>query len=141
MRVLIDANILLDLILAREPFANEARAIWIACEQGRCVGFVAAISVTTIWYVGRRQVGFAIARQRVAELLSILRVAPVDALVLQQALASALTDFEDAVQLASALRLGLDAIVTRNSKDFVGATLPILTPAEFLARLAPPKTA
>lgn len=137
MRVLLDTNVLLDLVLAREPYAADARLIWIACEQGRCAGFVAAIGVTTIWYVGRRQVGASIARQRVAELLATLHIAPVDGSVLVAAQASALTDFEDAVQLTAALAVGLDAIVTRNGSDFASSPVPVLTPADFLARLMP----
>lgn len=50
MRVLLDTNVLLDFLLAREPFASDARGIWLACEQGRCTGYLAAISVTNIWY-------------------------------------------------------------------------------------------
>jgi predicted nucleic acid-binding protein len=50
MRILLDTNVLLDFLLAREPFATEAREIWLACEQGRCTGYLAAISVTNIWY-------------------------------------------------------------------------------------------
>ena len=42
----------MDLVRAREPYAADARLIWIACEQGHCAGFVAAIGVTSIWYKG-----------------------------------------------------------------------------------------
>jgi predicted nucleic acid-binding protein len=135
MRILIDTNVLLDLVFAREPFAADARALWIACEQGQCVGYVAAISVTTIWYIGRRQVGVNIARQRVGEILATLQVAAVDATVLYQAQASAMADFEDAVQASSAHAAGLDAIVTRNGKDFVGSPIRVMTPTEVLAHL------
>jgi predicted nucleic acid-binding protein len=69
MRILLDTNVLLDFLLAREPFAIEAREIWLACEEGRCTGFLAAISVTNIWYIGRRIVGTDVAREHVANLL------------------------------------------------------------------------
>lgn len=49
----------------------------------------------------------------------------------------AITDYEDAVQHASATASGLDAIVTRNIADYRRATLPVFTPADFLAQLAP----
>jgi len=57
----------------------------------------------------------------------------VDAEVIDDALSSESSDFEDAVAHACAVRAGLDAIVTRNSKDFVSASLPVLSPQEFLA--------
>jgi predicted nucleic acid-binding protein len=44
IRVLLDTDVVLDFLLAREPFAQEARAIWIACEQQRCAGYVSAIT-------------------------------------------------------------------------------------------------
>ncbi|WP_129629877.1 type II toxin-antitoxin system VapC family toxin [Candidatus Oscillochloris fontis] len=132
IRVLIDTNVLLDLLLAREPFATDARAIWIACEEGRCIGFVAAISVTTIWYIGRKQIGLSAARQHIAHILTTLRVAPVDASVLNVAQASSIVDFEDAVQASSAAALGIEMIVTRNGGDFAGTSLKVLTPAQFL---------
>jgi predicted nucleic acid-binding protein len=74
MRVLLDINVLLDFLLAREPFATEAREIWLACEQERCTGYLAAISVTNIWYIGRRLVGTDAARQHVADLLRVMLV-------------------------------------------------------------------
>ncbi|NNJ08752.1 PIN domain-containing protein [Chloroflexales bacterium ZM16-3] len=137
MRALIDTNVLLDFLLAREPFAMDARAIWIACEQQRCVGFVAAISVTTIWYVGRRQIGTEGARQYVGYMLGVLKICPVDAEILAAAQRSPITDFEDAVQVAAAVASGVDVIVTRNGSDFAGSPVAVLTPAEFLAQLTP----
>lgn len=136
MRVLLDTNVLLDFLLAREPFSAEAREVWLACEQSRCAGYLAAISVTNIWYIGRRIVGTDIARRHVADLLQVIQVCAVDFNVLATARDSGIADFEDAVQVAAAVASGLDAIVTRNGGDFAGAALPVLTPAEFLTQLA-----
>jgi predicted nucleic acid-binding protein len=138
IRILFDTNVILDRLLAREPFATEARDLWRACEDGRCVGYVAAIGLTTAWYIGRKQVGAAPARQQLIDLLTILRVAPVDGPVLETALAGPIADFEDGVQLAAAVATGLDVIVTRNGDDFFGSTIPILTPADALKKVNAP---
>ncbi len=135
MRILLDTNVLLDFLLAREPFATEAREIWLACEHGCCTGYLAAISVTNIWYIGRRIVGTDAAHQHIADLLQVIQVCPVDFNVLAAACDSGIADFEDAVQVAAAMASSLDAIVTRNGNDFAGAALPVLTPAEFLTQL------
>ena len=45
-------------------------------------------------------------------------------------------DFEDNLQIACAVEAKLDAIVTRNAKDFVASPVLVLTPAELLAQLA-----
>jgi len=136
MRVLLDTNILLDFLLAREPFASDAREIWVACEQGRCTGYLAAISVTNIWYIGRKSIGMDAARQYIADLLRVIQVCPVDFNVLIAARDSGIRDYEDAVQAAAAVAAGLDAIVTRNGRDFASSPLPILTPAECLAQVS-----
>lgn len=138
MRVLLDTNIVLDVLLARAPFDAAARDIWHACEHGRCTGFLASVSVTNIWYIGRRSVGAASARQHLADVLQVLHVCSVDFDVLAAAFADGRADFEDAVQIAAAVASGLEGIVTRNAHDFVGSPLPVLTPEAFLAQLAAP---
>ncbi len=66
-----------------------------------------------------------------------MEVCLVDRLRLERAIASNLRDFEDALQLACALAERLDAIVTRDSQGFAGATLPILSVIELRDRLSP----
>jgi predicted nucleic acid-binding protein len=138
MRALIDTDVVLDLLLKRPPFFADAFVLWQAADQGRFERYVAAITPINVFYIARKSNGAALARQVVAELLAVVRVAPVDAAILQAAINSGLADFEDAVQVASALALGLDAIVTRNLADYAGAPLPAYTPADFLRRLPTP---
>jgi len=89
-----------------------------------------------VFYILRKQMGATPARQVVGRLLSGVQICPLDRAILATADALPMADFEDAVQAAAAAAAGLDALVTRNSKDYAGAPLPILTPAEALARLA-----
>jgi len=137
MRVLFDTNIILDLLLDRAPFADDAAALWQANADGRLEGFVSAITPVNLFYIARRLKDRATAFRAVSEVLAALSVCPVDHLVLQTALTLPFTDYEDAVQHASAIGSRLDAIVTRNIKDFTGATLSVLSPAELLLQLSP----
>jgi len=114
MRVLLDTDVVLDLLLDRPGFADHAAAIWEANEQGRLEAHVSAITPVNVYYIARKLKGAEKARQAVAELLSALRVCPLDRTALQAALSLPLTDYEDAVQLASAIASQLDAIITRN---------------------------
>ena len=75
------------------------------------------------------------ARRVAGELLAIFRVCPLDQATLQAALPLPLADYEDAVQLASALASNLDAMVTRNLDDYKNASLPVFSPTELLMRL------
>lgn len=138
MRVLFDTNIILDLFLDRIPFADDAAALWQANADGRLEGFVSAITPVNLFYVARRLKDRPTAFQAVSEVLAALLVCPVDQLALQTALTLPFADYEDAVQHASATAGGMDAIVTRNVRDFTGAIVPILSPAELLAQLPHP---
>ena len=57
-------------------------------------------------------------------------------MVLEMATTFPGSDFEDNLRIACAVEARLEAIVTRNPKDFAGSPIPILTPVELLALLA-----
>lgn len=135
MNVLLDTNILLDHFLARQPFDALALAIWRANEQGRFAGYFSGITTVNLFYVARKEIGRRRAQEAVAELLAAMRVAPIDETVLRVAHSLQWSDYEDAVQHASATVSGLDSIVTRNPVDYTGATLPVFSPADSLAQL------
>lgn len=118
MKVMYDVNVLLDALLEREPFAETAARLLGAAEQGRIHGFLCSDSVTTIYYFAAKNTGSSTAKQMLQRLLQIFDLAPVDRLVLQTALGSSMSDFEDAVLCESAYQAGVDAIVTRNLTDF-----------------------
>ena len=134
-RLLIDTNVLLDLVLGREPWANDAARVLDACVRGRAEGLVAAHAITTVHYLCARHVGHTAARRAIHDLLDILTVVPTDASVLRTAIDLDIADFEDAVHAAAAQAYRATAIVTRNARDFRGSPIPVLAPAAALAVL------
>lgn len=76
-RVLYDTNILLDVILRREPHLGASAAVLEHAAVGTVEGYVAGHAVTTIAYLVQRERGAAETRRTLAHLLSKLRVAPV----------------------------------------------------------------
>ncbi len=135
MRTLLDTNIVLDLILRRAGFIQDAEAIFRAQDQGKLEAYVSAITPATVYYITRRAVGSAVARQAVADLLTATSVCAVNQSVLKHAVGLPLADYEDAIQLACALADKLDAIVTRDPDDFKGSPIPVFSPAELLAKV------
>ncbi|MEH2369072.1 PIN domain-containing protein [Nostoc sp.] len=136
MRVLFDTNVLLDALLAREPFVADAAFLLETVELGQVEGFMSATTVTDIHYlVGRQTKSAEIAIAAVTQLLALMEICAVDRDVLEQAIALRLTDFEDAVQVASAMKLGLEAIVTRDVNGFTGSPIPVLSPKEIRNQL------
>jgi predicted nucleic acid-binding protein len=136
MNVLLDLNVVLDVILQRQPWLAEATAVWNAHHRGQIRAHLVATSLTNLFYIARRLIGRDDARRAVQTCLQTFPILGVDGPLLRQAEALPGTDFEDNVQLAAAVFHQLDAIVTRNPNDFAGSPLPVLTPAELLARLA-----
>lgn len=136
MRVLVDTNIVLDIFLNRQPFAEDANTLLSAIATDQLAGYVCASSLTDIFYIARRQTKSVIqGRQAIAMTLSLFEICLVDRPVLEAAFNSELTDFEDAVQIACAVSQGLDAIVTRNPKDFQTNLISVLSIPDLLRQL------
>lgn len=133
--LLIDTNVVLDVILGRVPWASEGALLVDAVARQQARGFVAAHSITTVYYFVEKERGRAIAVTAVSDLLQVLTVVPIDAADFQRALALNLKDFEDAVQVAACLKAGAQYLVTRNGKDYRGAPLTPHTPGEMLGIL------
>jgi predicted nucleic acid-binding protein len=132
-RAMFDINVILDVLFDRKPFADDSSAAWAAVEQGNLEGLLSAHAVTTLHYVNARAVGVRMATETTEALLSVFEVAPVDEAVLRSAIGLEWKDFEDAVVAAGARRAKCDAVITRNPRDFKGAPIKILTPAEAVA--------
>jgi predicted nucleic acid-binding protein len=137
MQVLLDTNVVLDILLNREPWVTDAKALWQANDNGRMIGYITATTMTDIFYVARRLASLEVAYQAVRVCLELLEVCAVDRQSLEYALALPGKDFEDNLQVACVHLFHLEAIVTRNIKDFAGAPVPVLTPAEALAQIQP----
>ncbi len=133
MKLVIDTNVVLDLLLNRVPFSDAAAAVFTQIESGLYTACVCATTITTIHYLAHKTVGDRQARHHIQQLLLLLDVAPVTRLVIEQALRSSLTDFEDAVLAESAFSAGAQAIITRNGRDFQGGPLRVYSPQEWLA--------
>jgi len=136
MRVLLDTNVVLDVLLKREPWVAEASAIWKANDDGRLVGYLMASALTDIFYVARRLAGRETARVAVQTCLDAFEVCPVDRHALELAHFSPGTDFDDNLQMVCAGIAQLDAIVTRDLDDFKTSTVAALTPAQVLAQIS-----
>ena len=132
-RALFDVNVILDVLLDRKPFADDSSAAWAAVENGEVEGFLSAHAITTLHYLNAKAVGRRMATETTEALLSVFEVAPVDEAVLRSAMALELNDFEDAVAATGARRAKCDAVITRNPRDFKGAPIKVLTPAEAVA--------
>ena len=130
MKILFDTNVVLDVLLKREPFAADAVNLFAAVENKRIQGYLCAITITTIEYLCTKGIGKNSARQAIKALLELFVIAEVNQKILCTAIDSGFADFEDAVLCQAGVYSGVDGVVTRNSKDFRLAEIPIYTPTE-----------
>ncbi len=134
MRVLVDACVIVDVLQAREPFRAEAEKIFIAAANKRVDAFITAKSVTDIYYLIHRSThSDKETRKILSNLFVIFEVIDSAGLDCLKALSSEMTDYEDAVMTETALRTGMDWIVTRNVKDYGKSPVSVCTPSEFLS--------
>ena len=133
MRLFLDINVLLDIFLNREPHVEYSSRVFQLVEINQYYGFVSAITYPTLHYILSKQIGSKHSKEILIKIRTILHIAPVDKKVIDMALNSDFSDFEDAVQYYSAVMIDADHIITRNKIDFnVVDLIPVLTPEEFL---------
>jgi predicted nucleic acid-binding protein len=127
-RILVDVNVILDVLLERKPYAEASAAVWAAVEKGRIEGLLSAHAVMTIHYLVGKEKGVAGTKRILADILRVFGVAAVDGSVIQEALQSPCSDFEDAVAAAAARGAGCTSVVTRDPKGFRGSAVQAITP-------------
>lgn len=133
MRVLVDTNVVLDVLLERRPFSEAAAQVFALVEESRIEGFLCATTLTTVDYLLGQALAPAKAREALQRLLSLFEIAPVNRPVLEQALRSGIADFEDAVLEQAGRLVAVDAITTRNVRDFGKSTVTVFDPLELIS--------
>jgi predicted nucleic acid-binding protein len=132
MRVLLDTNVVLDFVLLRPLFFDEADAMFLKLRNSEFEAFVSPITPINVFYTTRKEIDKATAFSAVEELLNLVQIAQSNIKIFQDALLIDFSDYEDAVQHESAVAENLDAIVTRNQKDFKNSKIKVYSPGEFL---------
>src|SRR5581483_7435447 len=108
MKVLLDLNVILDVVLNRQPWVTEAAAVWNAHHRGAIDGSLAATEISNLYYIVRRLAGEATARAAVRTCLATFEVVPVDGQVLREADQQSGPDFEDNICVACAVLVSAD---------------------------------
>ena len=135
MKVLFDTNVVLDLLLDRDPHAEPAAQLFSLVESGQLVGVLGATTITTIHYLLSKHLDREKAAAAIRALLQLFEIASITQPLLIQALDLPFKDFEDAVLHEAGNHSGVALIITRNGKDFTAGRLPIHTPQTLLALL------
>jgi len=133
VKVFFDTNILLDIILHREPFYRSAATLHTEVVKKRLRGAVSAVGFDNIHYVSRKKIGKVRALQHLNAILEDFEVVSVDRDLLARAIKSDFTDFEDAIQYLCARRCRASYLISRNQKDFPEGRPRVVSAEEFLS--------
>lgn len=126
---------MLDVLLDREPFVQHSAKIFALTEQSQLESCLCATTVTTIDYLVSQTLIKSQARTALKQLLGLFEIAPVNRSVIEEALNSRVTDFEDAVIEQSARLVGAQAIISRDARGFKKSGVKVLEPMELLSIL------
>ena len=135
MKLLIDANILLDVLQARRPFVDASSAVWKLCETEKVEGYVSVLTTANLIYVMRKELDPGKIENILDSLgliFSFTELTPAD---ISRAAALRWSDFEDAIQSVTADRIGAAYIITRNVHDFSHSKVEAITPVGLIAKI------
>ena len=136
MRAVIDTCVIMDALQSRKPFCKDAQSIFLLCADRQFEGLLTAKAVTDIYCLTHRQTHSEKAtRDILTKLCALFGLSDTTALDIRNAISAEISDFENAVTVETAARSGVDCIVTRNTKDYSKAPIPVYTPAEFIELL------
>jgi len=133
MEILIDTNVVLDWLLDREPFVEQANQIMRYCVRGKVKGYLASHSILNIFYITRGAFDTEKRKEIALMLCDKFNVIGLDKQMIIESLGNKnWDDLEDGLQILCAVAEGLDYIITRDPKGFETSKVQALSPKAFL---------
>ncbi len=127
-KAFLDSDVVLDLLLDREPFVADAARIFALGERKEVELYTSTVSFLNIYYVAARLKGKEAARSLLRQLRRVVSLLPVNESMVDEAFDRSRKDIEDYVQLLAAGAAGMDYLVTRNGKDYPRTGVPVVVP-------------
>lgn len=136
MNLFFDTDVIIDYLTDRKPFSDEAEHLFALIEGGKIRGHASALCYSNLYYLLHQRMSGKKTISLLKDLSGILNILRVDSNVIISGLNSGFRDFEDAIQYYAAVDYKkIDLIVTRNTKDYKHASLPVMTPNTLLKTL------
>ena len=132
MKIFLDTNVILDVLVKREPFYIDSSKVLTLVNEKIVSGYISAITINNIYYILRKLKDKETAKNFITEILESYEIIPLTKDILNQANKISIGDFEDGIQFFSALDCGCDFLITRNDKDYPKIGIKIITPNEFI---------
>jgi predicted nucleic acid-binding protein len=130
-KIFVDTDIIYDLLAKREPFYQSAAKLFTLADEEKITIDVSALSFANIHYLVSKQLSNQKAKHILRTFRILVHIAPIDDKIIDLALNSDFTDFEDAIQYYCALEGECQVLLTRNLKDYNKAEIPVMTAQDF----------
>jgi len=131
-RVFVDTDIIYDLLAKRDPFYLAAAQLFTLADEGKVQIYISALSLANLHYLISKQRTEEEAKEILRKFKVLVQVAPLNDKIIDLALNSEFSDFEDAIQYYSALQNEIEVLLTRNLKDYKKAHITVLTAQDFI---------
>jgi predicted nucleic acid-binding protein len=131
-KVFVDTDIIYDLLGKRDPFYLAAAQLFTLADEGKVQIFISALSLANLHYLISKKISEKEAKEILRKFKVLVHVAPLNDKIIDLALNSEFSDFEDAIQYYSALQNEIEVLLTRNLKDYRKAQITVLTAQDFI---------
>jgi len=134
MRLFIDTNILIDLLIKREPSYSSVAQVFDRALLRKEKLIISNLSIVNAHYIVKRIAGVPeqALRSALYNICTTCEIASLTPSITMKALVSDFKDFEDATQYYCAWESDCDVIITNNAKDFNLSSLPVMNAEEFM---------
>jgi len=132
IKLYIDSDIILDLLLKRYDYYNNAAELMTKIDKRKYKGYTTPLVIENIHYIMKKFGGKKKSIKNIRKLRKLISILSIDEKIVDEALLSDNTDFEDAIQYITSEKNNIDFIITRNKGDFKNSKLPVLNAKEFL---------
>jgi ABC-type phosphate transport system substrate-binding protein len=118
MRVLIDADLLLELLLNRGEVSKEADEVWKLAESRQIEGFITNSGLSKIYFICQELTDEKSVDEIFISLEKTISICSINRDIVKKACLSKLKDFESAIEYTCAKHMGFDGVVTHSLEKF-----------------------
>ena len=131
-KIFVDTDIIYDLLAKREPHYQSAAYLFTKADEGRIQIFISALSIANIHYLLSKQLSTLEAKQILRKFRLLVHIVPLNEKIIDLALNSDFSDFEDAIQYYCALENDIELLLTRNLRDYKKAQIVTMTAQDYI---------
>lgn len=132
-KIFADTDVCLDLLSRRKPYNAIAERLFTLADVGKIKIYVSSLSFSNIDYILQSQYRISDSRNILAKFRTLLTVLAVNEKIIDLAIASEFSDFEDAIQYNTAIENNIEIILTRNLRDYKKSLIQVMNPETFLS--------